>query len=73
MSEKPIRLEADARVNDGDLLHVGDLEFKVIHTPGHTKGGSSLYCEKSKCYFRETHFLKECGEEQIYQLAVLMT
>ena len=51
MSEKPIRLEADARVNDGDLLHIGDLEFKVIHTPGHTKGGSSLYCEKEKMLF----------------------
>lgn len=51
MSEKPIRLEADARVNDGDLLHVGDLEFKVIHTPGHTKGGSSLYCEKEQMLF----------------------
>ena len=37
--------EADSRVNDNDLIHLGNLEFKVIHTPGHTKGGSSLYCE----------------------------
>lgn len=36
--------ESDARLNDNDLLHLGDLEFRVIHTPGHTKGGSSLYC-----------------------------
>ena len=40
-----IELEADSRLNDGDLLHLGDLEFKVIHTPGHTAGSSSLYCE----------------------------
>ena len=40
-----IELEADSRVNDGDLLHLGDLEFRVIHTPGHTAGGSCLYCE----------------------------
>ena len=46
-----IELEADSRVDDGDLLHLGNLEFKVIHTPGHTKGGSSLYCEKEKCLF----------------------
>ena len=46
-----IELEADSRVDDGDLLHLGNLEFKVIHTPGHTRGGSSLYCEKEKCLF----------------------
>ncbi|MBR3673788.1 MAG: MBL fold metallo-hydrolase [Clostridia bacterium] len=38
--------EPDSRLNDGDLLHLGDLEFKVIHTPGHTKGGTCLYCAK---------------------------
>lgn len=38
--------ESDARLNDNDLIHLGNLEFRVIHTPGHTKGGSSLYCEK---------------------------
>ena len=43
-----IELEADSRVEDGDLLHLGKLEFKVIHTPGHTIGSSSLYCESEK-------------------------
>ena len=51
MSEKPIVVQADSRVNDGDKLHIGNLEFNVIHTPGHTKGGSSLYCEKEKMVF----------------------
>lgn len=46
-----IELEADSRIDDGDLLHLGELEFRVIHTPGHTKGGTSLYCEKEKCLF----------------------
>ncbi len=44
-------LEADSRVDDNDLIHVGDLEFKVISTPGHTKGGLSLYCEKERLLF----------------------
>lgn len=43
-----IELEADSRVDDRDLLHLGNLEFKVIHTPGHTIGSSSLYCESEK-------------------------
>lgn len=46
-----IELEADSRIDDGDLIHLGDLEFRVIHTPGHTKGGTSLYCEQEKCLF----------------------
>ena len=44
-------LEADSRVDDNDLIHVGDLEFKIISTPGHTKGGLSLYCEKERLLF----------------------
>lgn len=43
-----IELEADSRIDDGDLLHLGDLEFKVIHTPGHTAGSSSLYCDSER-------------------------
>ena len=46
-----IELEADSRVDDGDLLHLGNLEFKVIHTPGHTIGSSALYCEEEKMLF----------------------
>ena len=49
--EYPIELEADSRIDDEDLIHLGDLEFRVIHTPGHTKGGTSLYCEKESCLF----------------------
>ena len=41
-----IELESDSRVQDNDLIHIGDIEFRVIHTPGHTKGSTCLYCEK---------------------------
>lgn len=46
-----LTINVDARVDDGDLLHLGELEFKVLHTPGHTSGGSCLYCEKEKLLF----------------------
>lgn len=48
--EKP-ELEADSRVDDEDLIHVGNIEFKVISTPGHTKGGLCLYSEKEGLVF----------------------
>lgn len=46
-----LTIEADARVDDGDLLHLGNLEFKVLYTPGHTEGGSCLYCESERLLF----------------------
>ena len=46
-----IIIEADARVDDNDLLHLGALQFKVVSTPGHTSGGSCLYCEEEKLLF----------------------
>ena len=48
---KNIELEADARVDEGDKLHVGDIELNVIHTTGHTNGGSSLYSKEHKLLF----------------------
>ena len=46
-----IELDADSRIDDNDLIHVGELQFKIIHTPGHTKGSTCLYCDKEKLVF----------------------
>jgi hydroxyacylglutathione hydrolase len=34
---------ADEVLSDGDSLRVGDFEWQVLHTPGHTPGGICLY------------------------------
>lgn len=34
--------KVDACVSEGDEISVGNLNFSVIHTPGHTKGGMCL-------------------------------
>jgi len=34
---------ADILVKDGDIISVGNVSLKVIHTPGHSPGGISLY------------------------------
>jgi len=47
-SRKPIEIEADVYVKNGDVIRSGDCEFSVIETPGHTSGGMCLYCEKEK-------------------------
>lgn len=43
-----ITLDADSRIDDNDLIHLGNLEFKVIHTPGHTAGSTCLYCKEEE-------------------------
>ena len=47
----PIYLKEDSIVDDEDTLHVGNIELRVIFTPGHTDDGTSLYCEKEKMLF----------------------
>ena len=51
IGDKGLTIDTDARVDDNDLIHLGELEFRVIHTPGHTSGGSCLYCEKEQLLF----------------------
>ncbi len=36
---------ADITVKEGDTISVGKVSLKVIHTPGHTPGGMSLYMD----------------------------
>ncbi|MFZ3046694.1 MAG: MBL fold metallo-hydrolase [Desulfatirhabdiaceae bacterium] len=38
---------ADQTIDDGDTIQFGDITLTVIHTPGHTPGGISLFCDDS--------------------------
>ncbi len=42
---KKIELSPDKVVKDNDILKYGDLQFKVLHTPGHTPGGITFYID----------------------------
>lgn len=37
--------KADILLNDGDTLKLGQLDIRVLHTPGHTPGGCCYVCE----------------------------
>jgi glyoxylase-like metal-dependent hydrolase (beta-lactamase superfamily II) len=50
----------DIIVNDGDDIRVGDISLKVIHTPGHTLGGISLYRE-GYVFTGDTLFVEAVG------------
>ena len=42
MPPTPPSPPADRLLKDGDVITVGKLKFKVLHTPGHTSGGICL-------------------------------
>ncbi len=51
---------ADILVKDGDLISFGEENLEVIHTPGHTPGGISLY-SKPNCFTGDTMFVDGVG------------
>ena len=51
MIGKDIYTNVDARVDDKDILHVGNIVLEVISTPGHTNDGTSLYCKEEGIVF----------------------
>ncbi|MGB7128251.1 MAG: MBL fold metallo-hydrolase [Candidatus Rhabdochlamydia sp.] len=44
-------VKVDHYLKDGEVIDVGDLRIKVIHTPGHTPGGVCFYLEEQKILF----------------------
>jgi glyoxylase-like metal-dependent hydrolase (beta-lactamase superfamily II) len=36
---------------DGDVIDLGDRQFRVIHLPGHTPGSSALFCDDDRSMF----------------------
>ena len=38
----------DVKLSGGESLKVGEVDFKIIHTPGHTPGGICLLTEEGK-------------------------
>ncbi len=37
-------VEPDGLLSDGENITVGELEFRVVHTPGHSPGSVCFYC-----------------------------
>jgi len=53
-------LDKDLSVNDGDTIQLGNINIKVIFTPGHSKDGMCLLAE-NKLFAGDTLFIGNCG------------
>lgn len=52
-------------VDEGDIVKVGDMEFKVLKTPGHTDGGVT-YIKGNMMFTGDTLFQGSMGRTDLY-------
>ena len=57
-------VKKDISVADGDVVNVGSIHIKVIHTPGHTLDSISLLVD-GKLLTGDTLFVGECGRTDL--------
>ncbi|MCD8098524.1 MAG: MBL fold metallo-hydrolase [Lachnospiraceae bacterium] len=59
---RAVKLTVDELLHDGQELTLCSITLKVLHTPGHTPGGTSYYCEQAGCVFAgDTLFEESVG------------
>ena len=57
---------ADELLEDNDTVKAAGMDFRVIHTPGHTAGGICLYCENYHTLFSgDTLFADSVGRTDL--------
>jgi len=61
VAHKLSRINADIKVDDGDIIRIGNIPVQVIHTPGHTPDGICLLVDNQKLLTGDTLFVGECG------------
>jgi glyoxylase-like metal-dependent hydrolase (beta-lactamase superfamily II) len=62
----PTRTDVDSAARDGDSLTLGDAEFQVVHTPGHTQGSISLWIPaENKLVAGDTLFRDSIGRTDL--------
>ncbi len=57
-------LNVQMPVTDGQIIHVGKEPVRVMHTPGHTEGGSCYLYDKF-VFTGDTLFIDQCGRTDL--------
>jgi glyoxylase-like metal-dependent hydrolase (beta-lactamase superfamily II) len=58
------RIPTDILVEDGQKLKIGDVEARILHTPGHTPGSMCILADK-KLMTGDTLFIGNCGRTDL--------
>ncbi|NOR45082.1 MAG: MBL fold metallo-hydrolase [Candidatus Delongbacteria bacterium] len=65
MSVKPVKIKPDKLFTEKDIIRVGSLEFKILHTPGHTLG-SCCFLYNNVLIAGDTIFAGSIGRCDLY-------
>jgi glyoxylase-like metal-dependent hydrolase (beta-lactamase superfamily II) len=64
--ELPERAEIDVDAREGRKLALGDADFQILHTPGHTQGSISLWIPaEHKLVAGDTLFMDSIGRTDL--------
>ncbi len=61
MSERAVSSIATKRLNDGDVINVGNIEVKTIYTPGHTDDSISLFTGRGDLFTGDVLLINSVG------------
>jgi hydroxyacylglutathione hydrolase len=64
VAHKLSKIKKDVSVVDGDIINLGSVSIKVLHTPGHTPDGICLLVD-GKLLTGDTLFVGECGRTDL--------
>ncbi len=65
-TDTPPRPEIDSPAEEGTVLHLGQADFHVIHTPGHTQGSLSIWIpQENKLIAGDTLFRDSIGRTDL--------
>ena len=59
------RVGFDIGIDDGDILQIGKVRIRVIHTPGHSPDSICLLVDHKKLLTGDTLFVGECGRTDL--------
>jgi hydroxyacylglutathione hydrolase len=65
VQHKNSQLEKDVVVSDGDVIEIGSVRLRVIHTPGHSKDSMCLLLDGQLIFTGDTLFVGNCGRTDL--------
>jgi hydroxyacylglutathione hydrolase len=65
VQHKNSQLEKNIAVCDGDVIEIGSIKLRVLHTPGHSKDSMCLVLDGQLVFTGDTLFVGNCGRTDL--------
>jgi glyoxylase-like metal-dependent hydrolase (beta-lactamase superfamily II) len=65
VQHKNSQLEKHVAVSDGDVIEIGSVRLRVLHTPGHSKDSMCLVLDSQMIFTGDTLFVGNCGRTDL--------